>query len=1152
MSKPKKLFAALLTLLLLLNIAPVNAFALEVPPLTLAGPQDAVQALSQLAADYWDDDYFVETTFTAGQKDFTIDGEENAAREAPVIEDGEVFLPIEAIAQLREPSQAAAAQDVRISEHEAEALGLEVQADADGTITVTAPFQTRRLLVKTTAGKLSETYGAAETVALPDNRFALQYQTEAQARYACEQLQNDPDVRYAEPDCVLSAGALKPISINSAAQATSWGSTRIGAIAFQSVLPANAPRITVAVLDTGVDLSHSMLSGRLSSVRWNFVDNNNNPADRAGHGTHVAGIVADATPSNVQIMPLKVLNDEGMGVDSIFIEALRYAADKGARVANMSLGGPAIAGNSWTDTIAYVHGKNMSIVAAAGNTGKEEPNYPAATPGVIAVSASDSSDYHCSFSNRGSWVDLGAPGKNIISAYPGNKTATNTGTSMAAPHVSAAIALILSYCAMPQADILPYLVSLCKPWKDSGDTYGFGAGILDIGPRNSTPLIQHTMSAGESALLTLSQSPPVLGKKTFASNAPNVVAVSPGGSFAALQPGTANVTVSDTNGVITTVAVTVKDVAAITLTGTVPVGHWIDRPLSLTATLYVCYTDGTAARVTVNENCMTGFVQGKRGWQTITLSYGGHSVQFPIWVDAKKLDRFSIWEPWDDQVYGQPINLRNAFLRLYWDAYAEDIPMTPGMCAGYDPYRYGIQEISVLWNGHKAGSFKIAIKDPSLTGARLVTPPAQTAVPFLEPLLLDGGVVELTYQNGNIVQVPLTADMLSKTKLDYNDWINNDGTYTASVSFLGKSAGSYKLFTPDPTKGITLVSPPNKTSYGPGEAIDPAGGMVRFTAKNGTTFDYPLQAKWCTWGPAGAGTRRLNVTVRNYELSGTSTSSSRWEVKTGLDVSYTAPAALTLSSVAVVTPPAKTQYLTGEKLSTDGGKIKLTMSDGSAYPFSLRPQHCTGFNPNKSGKQTVTVNFSGKTASFTVNVKARAKSVEILTLPKKLSYGVRESLDLTGGMLRVTNADGSVESVPMTNSRVTVAQGSGGAPGRTCFDTVAVMCDDTAGAEFIIVYLNGKGYLDGLEMSGSLYYKKDYIDLSSDIPGLRWTSSNQKVITVSAAGAMTYKGTGKCTLSLVFTPPGRTPMTVGKIDAQVKYTLGQWLLVIFLFGWIWL
>ena len=1154
MRKSKKLLAALLAFLLLLNIVPVSAMGIEIPPLTLSGPQDAVRALSQLAADYWNEDYFVATTFTAGQNDFIIDGEETTAREAPVIEDGEVFLPVEAIAQLRGSSQMAAAQDVRISEHETEALGLEVQTASDGTITVTAPFQTCRLLVKTTGGRPNQNYGAVEVIALPDHRFALQYQTEAQARYACGQLQNDPAVRYAEPDSVLSASALEPIGIDSAAQATSWGSTRIGAVDFQSVLPANAPRVTVAVLDSGVDLNHSMFSGRFSSVRWNFVENNGSPADRVGHGTHVAGIVADATPANVQIMPLKVLDDEGMGVDSIFIEALRYAADNGARVANLSLGGPSIAGNSWTDTIAYVHGKNMSIVAAAGNVGKEEPNYPAAIPGVIAVSASDSNDRHCSFSNRGDWVDLGAPGYNIKSAYPGNKTATNSGTSMAAPHVSAAVALILSYCAMPQEDILPYLVSLCKPWKDSGDTYGFGAGILDIGPRNANSSMQHTMDAGESARLTISQSPPVLGQKlTYASDSPNVVAVSPGGSFAALQPGTANVKVSGTNGVVTTVAVTVKEVAAIALTGDIPVGHRVDRPLSLNAAINIYYTDGTAVRATVNENFMSGFVQGQRGWQTITLTYGGHSVQFPIWVDTRQLTGFHIWSPWDDQVYGQPINLRNASLRFYWETHSsEDIPMTPDMCAGYDPYRYGIQEVSVLWHGQKAGSFDIAIKDPTLTGATLTTPPTQTAVPFLEPILPGGGVVELTYQNGDVKQVPLTTDMLSKTKLDYSDWINNNGTYSVSVSFLGKSAGVYQLLTPDPAKGITLSTPPSKTSYSPGEAIDPAGGTVRFTAKNGTEFDYPLQSKWCSWGPAGAGTRKLNVVVRNYELSNSSNSSSKWAIGTSFDVNYPAPGPLTFSSVSLLAPPAKTQYLTGEQLNTTGGKIKLNMSDGSSYPFSLRPEHCTGFNPNKAGAQTVTVNFSGKTAGFTVNVKARAKNVEILALPNKLSYGVWEAVDLTGGVLRVTNADGSVEEVPMTSPRVNVAQGSGGAPGITCFDTVAVMCDNTAAAEFVIVYVNGRGYLDGLEISGSLRYKTDYIDLSTDIPGLRWYSSNQKVIIVNGANVMSYKGTGKCTLTLVFEPPGRAPMTVGRIDAQVKYTFLQWLLVIFLFGWIWL
>ncbi|MCS6909212.1 MAG: S8 family serine peptidase [Anaerolineales bacterium] len=275
--------------------------------------------------------------------------------------------------------------------------------------------------------------------------------------------------------------------------------------------------VTVAVIDTGVDLVHSDLVGRFwhnsgetgagretngvdddgngfvdDWQGWDFANGDNDPQDDHGysHGTHVAGIVA-ATANNglgiagaaslgcpAQIMALKVLRDSGEGTDADVAAAVRYAAEQGARVINLSLGArketPATE-MAIEDAIA----QGALVVAAAGNSGQFGVYYPAAYESAVAVAASDSANRRAHFSSYGPQVDLTAPGVGIYSTLRHNYYGTLSGTSMATPHVAAAAALLAS---QPQFDTpakiraaLEYtaldLGSICR------DPY-FGAGLV--------------------------------------------------------------------------------------------------------------------------------------------------------------------------------------------------------------------------------------------------------------------------------------------------------------------------------------------------------------------------------------------------------------------------------------------------------------------------------------------------------------------------------------------------------------------------------------------------------------------------------------------------------------------------------------------------
>ena len=232
-------------------------------------------------------------------------------------------------------------------------------------------------------------------------------------------------------------------------------------------------QITVAVIDTGIDLDHPELTEALLPG-YDFVDiidgvgkfvgdylgYDEDPEDEVGHGTHVAGIIAGQgldMPLGVvprcKILPVRVLGamkrgskKVGAGLVDNINSGIKWAVDQGADVINMSLGIEHTGGGlPHEEVVNYARRKGVSIVAASGNDGQEQLYYPGALPHVIAVGALDESGEIASFSTYGKQVDFVAPGTDIYSTYIGNDYGFSTGTSHASPFVAGAVALLKSY-----------------------------------------------------------------------------------------------------------------------------------------------------------------------------------------------------------------------------------------------------------------------------------------------------------------------------------------------------------------------------------------------------------------------------------------------------------------------------------------------------------------------------------------------------------------------------------------------------------------------------------------------------------------------------------------------------------------------------------
>ena len=321
---------------------------------------------------------------------------------------------------------------------------------------------------------------------LPDGTLRIAYRTGTILRQAA----------YREPDRLRTVPESRKNSLWKQAAVTSISAAafdhaapdrsaledgnRIGLDVLRARTENAAGTVIVAVLDTGVDPTHPWLADRIVDP-WDVVEQDAVPQDRIEHGTHVAGIIAANTPQRVKIMPIRVFPDEEGAPDSMLVAGIYRAVTHGAKIINLSLGGAGTT-SYLRKAVQYARAQGVTLVVSAGNSGHDlSGEYPAAFSEVMTVGATGRDGDLLYFSNTGDALDICAPGEKIVSALPNGRIGTESGTSMAAPLVAAAAAMLeLESPDRTPDQIAALLRQNAADLGTAGPDPVFGAGEVDF------------------------------------------------------------------------------------------------------------------------------------------------------------------------------------------------------------------------------------------------------------------------------------------------------------------------------------------------------------------------------------------------------------------------------------------------------------------------------------------------------------------------------------------------------------------------------------------------------------------------------------------------------------------------------------------------
>jgi len=854
------------------------------------------------------------------------------------------------------------------------------QPSLDPTL-IDAPFVPGELVVGLEPGDLALPLLAMEMVGTitsqnpPIRSFVIRLHPNITMQDAGEFLRALPGVRYVEPNYLAFAIATP----NDPSFSQQYGPQRIQAnLAWDIWQPQQT--VYLAILDTGIDAFHPDLTRKMrrrSDGRiygYNTINNNEDTTDRHSHGTHCAGIAAadinngigiagvaawnPSVPNShtyVQLMPVKVLNDSGSGTWDSVARGITWAADNGAHILSMSLGGSGGA-QQLEDAVNYAWSRGCLVVAAAGNGGSSSPSYPAYYTNCIAVAATDSSDTLAYFSQYGWWVDIAAPGVNVYSTIPNNSYTSYSGTSMACPHVAGAAAVLWSHnSVLTNAELRAALERNVDPYIPyQGRTIAPGAGrlnvyraLLDVGSGDPTQPRLGNLSLNPSRV---TGGNPVTGTVNLTAPAQAggfVVNLSSSNTNVATVPSTVTVPEGATSATFTVSTRAVTTSTSVTISAS---AGGITRTASLRVNPFVA-----PQSLTINPTSVVG---GNPATGTVTLTSPAPPEGFVVNLSSSNTDAatvpstITIPEGFSSASFTISTRAVSAPTSVTISASAEGVTRTATLTV--NPF-VALQSVSVrpsaVWGGSTA------------TGTVTLTYAA----------LSGGFVVNLSSSNTNVATVPNTVTVPEGSASVTFTISTQPVTSSTSVTITATAEGVTRTatFRVDPFVALHSLTIDPTTVHGGNPAMGritltgaapPDGFVVNLSSSNTNVATVPSTVTV----PAGATSATFTISTQ--------------EVNAPTNVAISASAeGVTRTASLNVRPLVTIHSLTVQPTSVVGGSTATgTVTLTAPAPTGGAIVNLSSSNTNVATvPSTVTVPAGATRATFTISTQAVANSTSV-------------------------------------------------------------------------------------------------------------------------------------------------------------------------------
>ncbi len=414
--------------------------------------------------------------------------------------------------------------------------------------------------------------------------------------------------------------------------------------------------------------------------------------------------------------------------------------------------------------------------------------------------------------------------------------------------------------------------------------------------------------------------------------------------------------------------------------------------------LLVHYNNGKSQEMDLSEAECQADTSRVSDHCLVTVTYEGQTTTFAIRVERGDVSSIEMTQlPAKTEYFaGEMLDPTGGkVLVTYQGGSQEEFALTSSMCS-VDLDTAGQKQVTVTY-GNQTTSFVVQVKENQVTAIELAKEPAKITYQLGEAFTAEGGVIQVTRQNGMVSQVDLADAMCTVPDM------TTAGEKQVVVTYEGKQTVFLITVEEKKAQRLSMQKNPAKTTYVENQELDVTGGMIRIWYSDGSTEDISLTNEMCAgFDSSKVGNQTITVTYEG--------------MATQFDVLVNAKTAVGLS---LKRAPYKTEYIQNESLDVKGGKLVVHFNNGQNQEMDLTEELCTGYDMSKPGNQTVTVRYMGQITQFDITIKQRsATEISLEKAPDQVEYLEGQPLDLTGALIKVSYDNGQSESVAVNPAMV--------------------------------------------------------------------------------------------------------------------------------------